>query len=251
MTLKFVNRAWMLTATTGTGPITLGGAKFGYLSFAQAGVANTNQVRYCIVDNGNFEIGLGTYSSTGPSLSRDTVLVSRNGGAVGTTKIALSGTAEVFLTSAAEDNPLLGSPIATALALLVLTGNANKKFQVNGTGDGVQLVANDYFVDTFFNASPTASQVIIKYVFPVAVSFAANFAGYAGHVGTNPAASFAMDVQKNGVSVGTITISTGGAFTLVTSGAVAFAVGDRLSIIAPATPDASIAKMALTLKGSY
>jgi hypothetical protein len=88
----------MTTATAGTGTITLGSAVAGYLTFAEAGVANADTVSYVIIDGNDFEIGTGTYTSSGTTMSRDTVIVSKIGGVAGTTKITLSGTAEVFLS---------------------------------------------------------------------------------------------------------------------------------------------------------
>ena len=47
----------MTTSTTGTGTITLGSASDGFQSFADAGVANGDIIRYVIEDGNNFEIG--------------------------------------------------------------------------------------------------------------------------------------------------------------------------------------------------
>jgi hypothetical protein len=107
MAKAYANRAWMTTATTGTGTITLGTAKAGYLTFAEAGVANTNTVTYVITDGNDFEIGTGTYTTSGTTMSRDTVIASKIGGTAGTSKINLSGTAEVFLTISMADVGLL------------------------------------------------------------------------------------------------------------------------------------------------
>jgi hypothetical protein len=93
------NLARMTTATSGTGTITLGSAVSGFLSFADAGVANAEVVTYSIRDGANSEIGKGTYTTSGTTLSRDTVYESTNGGS----KISLSGSAEVFITPAAEN----------------------------------------------------------------------------------------------------------------------------------------------------
>ena len=96
------NRAKMSTSTTGTGTITLGSAEDGYQSFADAGVANADVVRYVIEDGNNWEIGTGTYTATGTTLSR-TVSESSNSDAA----INLSGSATVFIGATAEDIPSL------------------------------------------------------------------------------------------------------------------------------------------------
>jgi len=95
---KLVNRAKMTTATTGTGTITLGSAEDGYQSFADAGVVDADVVRYVIEDGDNWEIGTGTYTASGTTLSR-TVSESSDGG----TAINLSGSAVVFVTAADKD----------------------------------------------------------------------------------------------------------------------------------------------------
>ncbi len=94
------NRAYVATATTGTGTITLGSPVSGYQSFADAGVTNGNSVRYTIEDGTNFEIGTGTYTASGTTLSRTPSESSNSGSAIN-----LSGSARVFITAAAEDIP--------------------------------------------------------------------------------------------------------------------------------------------------
>jgi len=100
---KLLNRAKMSTSTTGTGTITLGSASTGYLSFAGAGVADGDLVRYVIEDGNDWEFGVGTYTASGTTLSRDTILRSSNSDAA----ISLSGSAVVYSGPVAED--LLGA----------------------------------------------------------------------------------------------------------------------------------------------
>lgn len=101
-TLK--NRARMTTATTGQVAVALGAATSNaFATFAEAGVADGANVSYVIEENSDFEIGRGTYTATGTTLSRDTVLLSKIGGAAGTTKMTLAGNAEVFLTALSQD----------------------------------------------------------------------------------------------------------------------------------------------------
>lgn len=92
------NLARMTTSTTGTGTITLGSAVSGFLTFAQAGALNGQTVTYAIEDGTNREIGRGVYTSSGTTLTRS-VLNSTNSN----NPIVLSGSAQVFITAAAED----------------------------------------------------------------------------------------------------------------------------------------------------
>ena len=91
------NRAYMDTSTTGTGTITLGSAIAGYQSFADAGITDSDVVPYVLVEGNNWEIGTGTYTATGTTLSRS-VTESTNAGSA----INLAGNAFVFITPAAD-----------------------------------------------------------------------------------------------------------------------------------------------------
>lgn len=66
------------STTTGTGTFTLAGASTGFQSFSVIG--NGNQTYYTITDGTNWEVGIGTYTSSGTTLSRDTILESSNSG---------------------------------------------------------------------------------------------------------------------------------------------------------------------------
>ena len=124
------NRAKMSTSTTGTGsPITLGSAESGYQSFADAGVADQDFVRYVIEDTGGaFEIGVGLYTASGTTLSR-IVSESSNSDAA----INLSGSATVFVGAAAEDLSRLFVLTAdtTDATATVLTTNGSTPYSSN------------------------------------------------------------------------------------------------------------------------
>jgi hypothetical protein len=99
MPLVLKDRVKESSTTTGTGTLTLGGAASGFQSFAVIGNGNTTY--YAIVDSasGAFEVGIGTYTSSGTTLSRDTVLESSNAGAL---VDFAAGSKDVFVTYPAE-----------------------------------------------------------------------------------------------------------------------------------------------------
>lgn len=97
MALVFADLVQETTSTTGTGTLTLTGAVTGFQTFAAIGNANTTY--YKIKSGNDSEVGLGTYTSSGTTLSRDTVLYSTAGG---TTKITVASGATVICTYPAE-----------------------------------------------------------------------------------------------------------------------------------------------------
>lgn len=117
---------------------------------------------------------------------------------------------------------------------------------VYSAGDGG--AANQSHLGMFFPGTPASSQLMFKYVAALACEFPADFAGAVGHIGTNPTGSFVMDVSVNGSNVGTITVSTGGAFSFATVGNVAIPVdaGERIEIEGPASADGTAADIAVT-----
>jgi hypothetical protein len=82
MALVLKDRVKETTTTTGTGTVTLAGAATGFQTFGAVGNGNTTY--YAIVDNatGDWEVGSGTYTSSGTTLSRTTVLSSSNSGSL-------------------------------------------------------------------------------------------------------------------------------------------------------------------------
>lgn len=115
MALVLKDRVKVTTTSTGTGTITLGSAVLGFQEFSVIGDGNTTY--YTISDNtaGAWEVGIGTYSSVGPSLSRDTVLSSSNSGslvsfAAGTKDVFVTWPASAATSSSATTNIDGGTP---------------------------------------------------------------------------------------------------------------------------------------------
>jgi hypothetical protein len=98
MALVVKDRVQETSTTTGTGTFTLAGAVTGFQSFSAIGDGNTTY--YAIVGGSEWEVGLGTYTSSGTTLARNTILESSNGG----TAVNFSaGTKNVFVTYPAEE----------------------------------------------------------------------------------------------------------------------------------------------------
>jgi len=144
------NRAGVATSTVGTGPITLGVAltsatqpnAASWQTFAAAGVANGDRVRYLILDsNGSWEYGEAVYTATGTVLARASGAM--DGSVPGQKSstgalLALTGTAQVFITAVAED---LSRVVFTAVSSVNQTGIVTETFtKVNfgsvGINDG-------------------------------------------------------------------------------------------------------------------
>jgi len=105
MALVVADRVKETTTTTGTGTITLAGAESGFQSFSVVGDGNTTY--YAIVDSsaGDWEVGLGTYTASGTTLSRDTIFSSSNAGSA----VSFSaGSKDVFVTYPAGRSVLGG-----------------------------------------------------------------------------------------------------------------------------------------------
>lgn len=99
MALVLKDRVKETSTTAGTGTLTLAGASAGFQSFSAIGNGNTTY--YAIVDStaGTWEVGIGTYTSSGTTLSRDTVLSSSNSGSLVTFS---SNSKDVFVTYPSE-----------------------------------------------------------------------------------------------------------------------------------------------------
>jgi len=95
MALVLADRVKETTTTTGTGTVTLLGASAGYQSFSAVGNANTTYYTIAGQTTSEWEVGIGTYTSSGTTLSRTTVLSSSNGGSLVTFSV---GTKDVFVT---------------------------------------------------------------------------------------------------------------------------------------------------------
>lgn len=121
MAFVIADRVRETTSSIGTTAVTLGGAYVGFQAFSAA-IGNSNSTYYAIANviTGEWEVGIGTYSSSGNTLSRDTVLGSSNGGALVS---FTSGSKDVFVTQPAERAVYINSA-GTSVVVPSLTDSA-------------------------------------------------------------------------------------------------------------------------------
>ena len=114
------DRVKVTSTTTGTGTFTLGSAVEGFQNFSVIG--DGNSTFYTITDGVDFEVGIGTFTSSGTTLSRDTILESSNSG---NAVDWAAGEKDVFVTYPAEKSVYAGGPGATFTNVSAIGTNTN------------------------------------------------------------------------------------------------------------------------------
>lgn len=134
MALIVADRVQETTNSTGTGAYTLGGAVAGFQTFASA-VSNADTVYYSVTDNADYEVGLGTYASSGGTITRTSVFASSNSNnavnwGIGTKNIFLTYPADKAVIEDASNNVTIGNNLV-----------------VGGTVDGRDVAADGTKLD--------------------------------------------------------------------------------------------------------
>tara|TARA_R100001129_G_scaffold185351_1_gene173271 strand:+ start:429 stop:1379 length:951 start_codon:yes stop_codon:yes gene_type:complete len=137
MALVIKDRVKETTTTTGTGAISLGGAATNFVTFSSV-LSDADTTYYAIVDTSNsaFEVGLGTYASSGNTITRTTVLASSNSGSAVNLQ---AGTKSIFCAFPADKAVYEESDGSVLIENLELNANAIKSTDTNGN---IQLFPN-------------------------------------------------------------------------------------------------------------
>lgn len=241
MALVLKDRVQETTVTPGTSDFTLDGAVLSYQTFAAIGNGNTTYYAAYDAVAGDWEVGIGTYSTTGPTLARTTILSSSNGGSIvsfgaGTKNVFstypsergvwASGTDVVFSNGSLVGATSLNITGATAATSVASTDEIIIYNAANGENRRTTLAdaAFGSTLRTVYDYTATAGQT----------TFSATYlAGY-------------LDVYRNGVKLAAadVTATNGTTFTIsaCNSGDVVQAISyQALGLVNTVTPGKSIA----------
>ena len=240
MALVLANRVQETATPNTTVSFTLAGAVAGFQTFAVIG--NTNTTYYSATDSsGNWEVGEGTYSTSGPTLARTTVYASSNSGSA----VTFPGSVNVFVTYPSGKSVNLdasgnvsalgtvssgtwqGSTVGVAYGgtgVTVSSGpnslvlrDANENITVNRLSQGLQTITASGGTTTLTAASDFNQQLV----------------GTGGHTFRLPDATTLTDTttfQFNNNATGTLTIQNNAATTVGTvspGGATGIALMDN------------------------
>ena len=158
MALVLADRVQETTTTTGTGTVTLAGAVTGYQSFAAVGNGNTTYYTIADQTGTNWEVGIGTYTASGTTLSRTTVLASSNSGSLVNFG---AGTKNVFVDYPAGKAVFQDAVGTVTIPVLIVnsTTSTTPNLTFNASNSGFTsgaTVANNYLQTVIQNKSGTS-----------------------------------------------------------------------------------------------
>ncbi len=110
-----------------------------------------------------------------------------------------------------------------------------------------QVKPYDFFTNTI--GSPVANAAVARFVVGRNFTTPLNLVGSQAVAEVAATASTVFSVNKNGVQFATITYGIGSAFGIFSGTAESFIPGDKLTIVAPSTPDTTLASLTFNIVG--
>jgi hypothetical protein len=223
MALVLADRVKETTTTTGTGTLTLAGAATGFQPFSVIGNGNTTYYAISSSGGSQWEVGIGTYTSSGTTLARTTILASSNSGSA----VNLSaGTKDVFVTLPSAYG------IATATTVSDTTNSSTGAFQVpqgttaqrpgTPTNGMIRINTSTNVFEIYstnnssWNTLASFSNTVTSVEYMVVAGGGGAASGGAGAGGYRAASGFAVTA---GVSI-TVTVGAGGTGVVSSGGSL-------------------------------
>lgn len=240
MALVLADRVQETTTSTGTGSVTLAGAVTGYQTFAAIG--NGNSTFYTIADQGgsNWEVGIGTYTSSGTTLSRTTVLASSNSGSLVN---FTAGTKAVFVTYPSEKSVNLDASGNVSALGTIASGTWN------GSTIGVA------YGGTGVTSSSGASSVVLRDA-SQNISFNNYVAGYAATTAAAGTTVLTVASARNQILIGSTTqtfqlpnattLQLGQSFLFLNNSSGVLTVKDNASTTIDTVPSGAVVQIGAT-----
>jgi hypothetical protein len=155
MALALNDRVQQTGTANTTVSFTLTGSVVGFQTFAVVGNGNTTY--YAATDaSGSWEVGLGTYATSGPTLTRTTILASSNSGSA----VTFSGTVNVFVTYPSEKS--VNQDANGNVNILTYVPNTNTYIGTLNVGDGTYNFLQSGQIATFAGADTVANGISVQ-----------------------------------------------------------------------------------------
>jgi hypothetical protein len=150
-----------------------------------------------------------------------------------------------------------GSPVTNSGSITVTWGSGQIPAANLGSGSAsaTKVLQGDsswvdrpYVIPVQYESAPTAS-LTARHVIPGGVgtvSIATNCPNCTFSIGTAATATTTFTLKKNGSSFGTVAVTSGGSVTWTVT-TTTFTSGDVITVVAPASPDATAAQIAMSL----
>jgi len=158
MALVISDRVKETTNTSGTGTYTLGGAVTGFETFT-VNLSDGDTTYYACTDNTDFEVGLGTFTASGTTLARTTILASSNSGSAVNWG---AGTRTVFCTLPAAKTVFLDGSNVANISNLKLASGATVTAILDEDGlssDSATSLATQQSIKAYVDAQVTAQDL--------------------------------------------------------------------------------------------
>lgn len=129
------------------------------------------------------------------------------------------------------------------------TSQAGKHVRVNLAGNALEFFVVPYAIPIFVGGKPAAGGLVMQFICIEAFTLPSSLTGTQAKAGVASTGNVHFDIKKNGTDLGDIVFNASSTGTFTFASPTSFAAGDLLQIIAPASQDATLADISITLFG--